>query len=290
MPKHWRLRAARILVAAITLGGCDSLLDPDADRIRSQTIVTGGLIRTYDWAEPGGEGLHPVLLAFHGAGGNPTEYRQNSGLVDPATDAGYVVVFPQAANETERTWAMGCAGCTQGDELGIDDVAFVDALLDDLARRTSIDRSRVYVTGFSMGGWFSYAFACQRSSAVKAIAPVGGLMPRPVAQQCAPVRPIGALVIFGDLDQTQPYGGRAGPYGLLGADSSAIFWSVAANCRVEIPDEVRAFGETAVRITEQTDCDGGVHVERHRVVGMAHVWPSGRYDATRELLRFFDAH
>ena len=200
------------------------------------------------------------------------------------------VVFPQAADETGRTWAMGCAGCTDGDVLGIDDVAFVDALLDDLARRRSIDRSRVYVTGFSMGGWFSYTFACQRSGSVKAIAPVGGLMPRPIAQQCTPVRPIGALVIFGDLDQTQPYDGRVGPYGLLGADSSAIFWSTAGNCRTVIPEDARSFGETVVRVAERTDCDGGIHVERHRVVGLTHVWPKGRYSATRELLGFFGEH
>src|SRR5262245_43850201 len=243
MPLRPELHATVSVIGAIlALGACNSLLDPDASRIHSQTIVVGGPIRTYDWAEPDESGQHPVLLAFHGAGGNATEYRQNSELVGPGSDAGYVVVFPQAPNETGRTWAMGCAGCTQGDQLGIDDVAYVDALLADLATRTSIDRSRVYVTGFSMGAWFSYALACARSSIVKAIAPVGGLMARPVAALCVPTQPIGALVIFGDQDQTQPYGGRAGPFGLLGADSSAIYWALAAHCRTEVPDEDRSYG------------------------------------------------
>jgi polyhydroxybutyrate depolymerase len=285
----WNRKAAAVL-AVLALGGCDSLLDPDAGSVRTQTIVVGGLIRYYEWAAPDGDQARPVLLAFHGAGGNSNEYRMNSELVAPAIEAGYVVAFPQAANETGRTWAVGCAGCTQGDELGIDDVAFVDAVLNDLAMRAKIDRTRVYATGFSMGGWFTYALACQRGNIVKAIAAIGGLMPRPVAAQCTPAQPLGALVIFGDLDQTQPYGGRVGPFGLFGADSSAIFWSTAANCQTVIPDEERTFGETVVRVAQRTDCDGSVHIERHRVVGMTHVWPSGKYDATRELIRFFGAH
>ena len=285
----WNRKASAVLLV-MALGGCNSLLDPDAGSVRTQTIVVGGLIRYYEWAAPDGDQARPVLLAFHGAGGNSNEYRMNSELVAPAIEAGYVVAFPQAANETGRTWAIGCAGCTQGDELGIDDVAFVDAVLNDLAMRTNIDRTRVYATGFSMGGWFTYALACQRGNIVQAIAAIGGLMPRPVAAQCTPTQPLGALVIFGDLDQTQPYGGRVGPYGLFGADSSAIFWSSAANCQTVPAEEERTFGETVVRVAQRTDCDGNVHIERHRVVGMTHVWPSGRYDATRELIRFFGAH
>jgi polyhydroxybutyrate depolymerase len=288
MNKRNRKAAAVLLVSA--LGSCNSLLDPDAGNVRTQTIVVGGLIRYYEWAAPDGDQARPVLLAFHGAGGNSNEYRMNSALVEPATEAGYVVAFPQAANETGRTWAVGCAGCTRGDELGIDDVAFVDAVLNDLATRTSVDRTRVYATGFSMGAWFTYALGCARADVVKAIAPVGGLMPRPVAAQCAPAKPLGALVIFGDLDQTQPYGGRVGPFGLFGADSSAIFWSAAANCRTEVPEDERTFGGTVVRVAQRTDCDDAIQIERHRVVGMTHVWPSGRYDATRELIRFFGAH
>jgi polyhydroxybutyrate depolymerase len=282
--------AVYTLLLLAALGACDSLLDPDAGRIRTQTIVVGGLIRHYEWAAPDGDQTRPIILAFHGAGGNANEYRMNSELVDPALDAGYAIVFGEAPNETGRTWAMGCAGCTEGDRLGIDDVAYVDAVLNDLAMRTNIDRTRVYVTGFSQGGWFSYALACQRSNVVRAVAPVGGLMPRPVADLCAPVKPIGALVIFGDLDQTQPYGGRIGPYGLLGADSSAIFWSQAANCKVEQAEESRSFGATQVSVMQREDCDGGVRIERHKVLGLTHVWPSGRYSATSEIMRFFAAH
>ena len=278
-----------IILAVATLGSCNSLLDPGSAGVHSQTIVTGGLIRYYDWAAPDGNQPRPVLLAFHGLGGNATEFRENSELLKPALDAGYVLAFPQASNEAGRGWSMGCDNCTDGDRLGISDVAYVDAVLDDLAKRTTIDRTRVYVTGFSMGGWFSYAMACQRSSMVKAIVPVGGLMPRPVAALCTPTQPIGAMVIFGDQDPTQPYAGRAGPYGLFGADSSALFWSNASQCGFAT-EQRQTFGNTQVDVMQIEQCRDGVRVERHRVVGLAHVWPKGNYSATRELLRFFAEH
>lgn len=132
--------------------------------------------------------------------------------------------------------------------------------------------------GFSMGAWFTYALACQRSGMIEAIAPVGGLMPRPVAALSQPASPLGALVIFGDNDQTQPYNGTAGAFGLF-ADSSAIFWSKANHCSVQHPDDERTFGSTRVRLMIHEDCDGGTTIERHRVIGLPHVWPSGNYGA-----------
>jgi polyhydroxybutyrate depolymerase len=285
-----RLRSGLAIFAAILAAGCDAVIDPfDDNSITSQTIVTGGLIRYYEWAAPDGDAPGPVLFVFHGYGGNATEIRQSSEMTEPATEAGYVVVFPQAANEANRGWSMGCTRCTDGDVRGIDDIAYVDAILDDLANRTSIDRTRVYATGFSMGGWFVYALACQRSGMVRAIAPVGGLMPRPVAGLCAPNDPTGALVMFGDMDQTQPYNGTPGEFGVFGADSSAIFWARANHCGIEHPDEEKTFGSTRVRVTSYEACDGGTTVERHRVIGLTHVWPRGSYDATREVLRFFAA-
>jgi polyhydroxybutyrate depolymerase len=281
-------RAFTIVLVSTLVAGCDAVIDPfDDDRITSQTIVTGGLIRYYEWVAPDGNAPRPVLLVFHGLGGNAGEIRRSSEMTEPANHAGYVVVYPQAANEANRGWSMGCERCTDGDVRGINDVAYVDAILDDLANRTPIDRSRIYATGFSMGGWFVYALACQRSGMVRAIAPVGGLMPRPVAGLCEHNDPTGALVMFGDNDQTQPYNGSPGEFGVFGADSSAIFWARANNCGVEGPDEEKTFGSTRVRVTVHTACDGGVTVERHRVIGLTHVWPSGSYDATREVLKFF---
>jgi polyhydroxybutyrate depolymerase len=278
------------VLAPSALTSCDSVIAPDDDSITGQTIITGGLIRYYEWTAPAGDQAKPVLFVFHGYGGNAAEIRLSTDMSRQGKDAGYVVVFPQASNEAGRGWTMGCENCTEGDRRGVNDVTYVDAILDDLARRTPIDRSRVYAAGFSMGAWFTGALACHRPGLLRAIAPLGGLMPRPIAALCTSPQPVGALVIFGDADPTQPYNGSPGQFGLFGVDSSAIFWSDVANCRVERPSERKTFGSTQVDVLRREDCDGGKIVERHSVIGLNHVWPSGSYDASREILRFFAVH
>ena len=45
----------------------------------------------------------------------------------------------------------------------VDDLGFVDAMLDELEQRFCIDADRVYSTGYSNGAFFSYRLACERS-------------------------------------------------------------------------------------------------------------------------------
>lgn len=57
-------------------------------------------------------------------------------------------------------------------EEGVDDVAFVAALIDQLDGELAVDRERVFATGVSNGGMMAYWLAVERSDLVRAIAPV----------------------------------------------------------------------------------------------------------------------
>ncbi len=48
----------------------------------------------------------------------------------------------------------------------MDDVGFFIELLDDLARRTSVDRARVYATGLSNGAMMAYRLAAEASDRI----------------------------------------------------------------------------------------------------------------------------
>ncbi|MDF1503182.1 alpha/beta fold hydrolase [Roseisolibacter sp. H3M3-2] len=249
-----------------------------------ETLVVGGRTRAYRWnaptVAPPAAG-RPVVLAFHGLGGSAEQMREATGLDAAALRDGFVVVYPEAVREARGGWAMGCAGCTPADTLGVDDVAYVDAVLDDVARRTPVDRARVHALGFSMGGWFVHAYACRRADRLAAAAPLGAVMPRPVAAACAPARPLSLLVAFGSADASQPWDGHAGEFGLLGVDGSAAFWARAASCGAPAAD---ASGD----VLTWGGCAGGARVARRRVVDLPHVWPRTGWDASAEMLRFFD--
>src|SRR5215831_5938057 len=91
---------------------------------------------------------------------------------------GFLAVYPYGTGVMKAkllTWNAGpCCGYAQKNK--IDDVAFVAALLDDLAARVDYDRARVYATGHSNGAMMAYRLAQDLSDRIAAIAPVGGAL------------------------------------------------------------------------------------------------------------------
>jgi len=116
----------------------------------------------------------PVVLAFHGGGGNPRQFRRANGLLGPAAREGFILVHPAGiAVAGQGTWNAGfCCGPAAARD--VDDVGFVEALLDELATRIAVDPDRIYATGHSNGGMFSYRLAEELPHRFAAIAPVGG--------------------------------------------------------------------------------------------------------------------
>jgi polyhydroxybutyrate depolymerase len=84
---------------------------------------------------------------------------------------------------------------------GPDDVAYLDAVLDDVARRFKVDVTRIWLVGHSNGGFMAHRYACERSRRVAgfvSLAGAGWLDPA----RCAPEAPVAALQVQGDADIT----------------------------------------------------------------------------------------
>jgi polyhydroxybutyrate depolymerase len=93
----------------------------------------------------------------------------------------FVVVYPDAIN---KSWDMS----------GANDYNFILAIVDSMESRYKIDRDRVYASGFSQGGFFSFQLGCRYADVFAAIAPVSGLLNSP---QCSPKRPVPAHFTYG---------------------------------------------------------------------------------------------
>lgn len=98
-------------------------------------------------------------------------------------------------------WSFRPEGPQQRDEL-----AFAKQVLDDAAARFAIDRSRVLVSGFSIGGALVWYLACREPGLGAAYAPVAGGFWRPHPTACA--GPIDLLQTHGWRDRTVPLEGR----------------------------------------------------------------------------------
>jgi polyhydroxybutyrate depolymerase len=125
-----------------------------------------------------------------------------SGLNAKADQAGVLAVYPDGTgSRCSYFWNAGdCCGPAVWD--GVDDVAFFDALLDDLAGAYSIDRQRVLATGMSNGAMMAYRLAAELSDRIAAIAPVAGRM---ATEGCRPRRPVPVLHFHGTTDEFIPF-------------------------------------------------------------------------------------
>ncbi|MGI5201978.1 alpha/beta hydrolase family esterase [Spirillospora sp. CA-108201] len=166
------------------------------------TIAMGGWNRPYLLHVPpqreAGAPL-PLIVALHG-GLNDAEYvRRQSGLDETADRHGYAVAYPDGLL---GTWNAG-ACCWFARWSGVDDVAFLDKLIDTLVRQGVADPRRVFVTGFSNGGGMAYRYACERSDRIAGIAVVSGAL----AIGCTPRKPVSVLAFHGTWDPSVPYTG-----------------------------------------------------------------------------------
>jgi len=131
----------------------------------------------------------PVIFAFHGHGGNMYFAARGMAFQNAWPDA--IVVYPQGLPtpgivldlEGKQPGWQNSAGQQQDRDL-----KFVDAILANLREKYSIDDSRIYATGFSNGGLFTYLLLSQRPNVFAAFAPGGAvLLPQVSLNQPRPV-------------------------------------------------------------------------------------------------------
>lgn len=249
-----------------------------------RTIRVGGLERSYAVHVPGNytaSRATPVILNFHGGGGNPKSERKIS-MMDQASDRyGFIVVYPQGTGAKGRlinphgyTWNAGtCCGWAMANH--IDDVGYTNAMLDDLEKQFNIDKKRVFATGISNGAMMCYRLACELSNRIAAIAPISGTMG---VIGCNPPRPVSVMHFHGTADLFAPYAGGKGPRSLPGesfqsVDQTIAFWLKRDN--ISGPPRIVKRGQTSG--SYYGPGADGTEVVLWSIQGGGHTWPGGRF-------------
>jgi len=253
------------------LHGCVDQLTPGDHR---RTLVFGGTSRIYDvHIPPGYDGTTavPLVLDFHGSALNQTDQAGVSGWRSLADREDFAVAYPLGlfgqpeapevdTNATEATHGPSFNGgplcCGQARLRRIDDVGFARAIVQAVAAEANIDRTRVYATGWSNGGFLSYRLACEAADVFAAVAPVAGRIGLYPMTSCQPSRPIAVIEFAGLHDPKVMYeGGRGWP----SAAESLAYWRDQDGCGSGPPD-ARVDVGTSYCETYRS-CSAGVQVE-----------------------------
>lgn len=222
----------------------------------------------------------PLVLVFHGFGGEAAQMVSATGWPDVADEGGAVVVFPEGVGRSFN--GGGC--CGEADGNAVDDVAAALAMIDDVSAAASIDADRVYSTGFSNGGYMSYRLACE-TDRFAAIAPVAGSRLVP----CESPEPTSLLHIHGLADQRVPAQGETRDGVVIPPVEDVVSdWRQALDCG-PATESTGADGE--LRRTSTT-CPDGRAVDLVTLESFAHSWPQATdgLDATTAAWDFFSQH
>jgi endoglucanase len=230
----------------------------------------------------------PVLICYHGAGGNAVEMAQ-TGFGDLADVNGFIVAYPWSEPVSGvlmwNSWIDNKPGFP-GDSKAADDVRFTLDLIDELARRYNIDRSRVYASGFSSGGFMCYALSMLASDKIAGIAPVAATMLADANYlktllDSGTVRPIPVMHIHGTVDSTVMY---PDPDNTPADSGEYPLYLAARACNAATYHSVEP---VMAGVDKLVFCGPPTEVILVRITGMGHAWFNGSYETATEIVRFF---
>lgn len=143
----------------------------------------------------------PLVISMHGMNQDAAYQRDMAHWAEVADTAKFAVVYPEGI---DKSWDIG------GDR----DTKFIEAIIDYMFENHQINKNRVYLSGFSMGGMMTYHAVTIIPDKIAAMAPISGYNMGGAAS-CS--RQIPVIHTHGTADDVVDYGG-AEPYILKWVD------------------------------------------------------------------------
>ncbi|MDP2136742.1 MAG: hypothetical protein Q8J74_02705 [Candidatus Didemnitutus sp.] len=193
MKPSLRLLLPLLCLAAVNAAGAAGELS------RREWIVDGvprvGLVHT-----PAGRaaGPVPVVFVFHGHGGSMRQVARAAPVHELWPDAlvVYLQGLPTPGRLTDPKGERSGWQAGPGDQHDRD-LKFFDTVLQDLRRQHAVDAKRIYATGHSNGGSFTYLLWATRREVFAAFGPSGSL----ASHDYPPLQPAPVIHIAGEKDE-----------------------------------------------------------------------------------------
>lgn len=230
----------------------------------------------------------PLLLLLHGYSANALVQDALFGLKRFTDENNILYAFPDGTKDKRGNQFWNATDeCCNRDNLPVDDVAYLTAVIDDMSARYNVDKKRIFITGHSNGGFMAYRLACDLSPRIAGIVSLAGAMWQDMSK-CRPSEPVAVAQVHGTLDDAVPY---------AAARPSVEFWARQDGCGPS-PDPAqsppqqdldRAVAGAETQIERFPGCKGGA-AELWTLSGSGHVPILQQPGWAKALWSFLSAH
>jgi polyhydroxybutyrate depolymerase len=175
----------------------------------------------------------PLLINLHGYTGTGPSQSAYTYLQKASYNSGIAYIAPTGSEDNlGNTYWNATDACCDFNKSMVDDVAYIDSLIEKSIKAANIDPERIYFFGHSNGHFMAYAYLCSASKKIAAVAGLAGAMD-PDPKKCK-AAPNNILHIHGEKDDTILYAGGAlfgNPY--TSAAKTVAQWQNTNGCDVK---------------------------------------------------------
>ncbi|MBO4531030.1 MAG: carbohydrate-binding protein [Paludibacteraceae bacterium] len=234
-----------------------------------KSINTGGKNRQYFLYVPDClTDNRPLIISCHGMDQDYNYQKQQTQWPSLADTANFVVVYPVglAGSAWGRTFSTGW------DLDGMSDVNFMLDIISDVKKDYNIDETRVYLSGFSLGGAFTYYMMNKAADRIAAFGPISGYNLMNASTSTS--RPVPICHVHGTADNIMAYSG---------IKDNMKKYAQAMGCNMT-PEEKTGNGYSMIRYKDG-DCE--TEVILYSVNGRDHEPSNNGFHTSNALWAFF---
>mgnify|MGYP000547138264 FL=1 len=213
----------------------------------------------------------PLLILLHSASTSGAHQENYMKLGPVAKKNGIIYIAPDGMTNPEgkRFWNAAKSCCNRYKE-EVDDVAYINSLIDEISKKTPVDPKRIYLIGHSNGAFMSFTFAC-KTNKVAAIVAIAGAMDQ--SPDCTPSTPVSLLNIHGTADKTiKVTGGSMNDSPYTSAKSTVTRIALANKC--SSPAITKKDFEPTIKGPETTvfnySCESHTHLQYWKIANGSH--------------------